>query len=166
MPRMCTVVTVRHPRWGAVRVMTTHLEYYSPVQRTAQAHAVRALHVHACAQADAPPLADGTPSPFRAKTHTREAILCGDFNLEPPDPAYEAIQAPFGGSRLNDAWRFVHGVAPHPPTFRVFDRTYGPEPIACDFVFVSDGLARHVRRIEVDLLAQASDHQPVLMELA
>ena len=37
MPRMCTVATVRDPALGAVRVMTTHLEFYSKRQRMAQA---------------------------------------------------------------------------------------------------------------------------------
>jgi endonuclease/exonuclease/phosphatase family metal-dependent hydrolase len=167
MPRMCTVVTVRHPVLGAVRVMTTHLEFYSPLQRMAQANALRALHVDACAQADAPPLADDTPSPFRSKAHTRSAVLCGDFNLEVTDPEYAAIQAPFGDSaRLHDAWTLVNGAQPHPPTFRLFDRTYGPEPISCDFVFVSDELATKVRRVEVDVETRVSDHQPVLIDIA
>ena len=58
------------------------------------------------------------------------------------------------------------GVVPQAPTFRLFDRRYGPEPVACDFVFVSDGLVPRVRDVHVDLHTQASDHQPVLVELA
>ena len=166
MPRMCTVVTVRDPQLGALRVMTTHLEYYSEAQRMAQAKALRALHVEACAQAAAPPLVDpADASPFGAKPHTPHAILCGDFNLPPGAPEHVAIQAPFGSSRLHDAWPLVHGTAPHAPTFRLFDRTYGPDPVACDFVFVSDALVARVRRIEVDAQTQASDHQPVLILL-
>ena len=45
------------------------------------------------------------------------------------------------------------------------DKTYGKEPAAFDFVFVSDTLAPRVRRMEVDLQTRASDHQPVLIEL-
>ena len=166
MPRMCTVVTVRDPQLGALSVMTTHLEYYSEAQRMAQAKALRALHVEACAQAAAPPLVDpADASPFGAKPHTPHAILCGDFNLPPGAPEHVAIQAPFGSSRLHDAWPLVHGTAPHAPTFRLFDRTYGPDPVACDFVFVSDALVARVRRIEVDAQTQASDHQPVLILL-
>jgi endonuclease/exonuclease/phosphatase family metal-dependent hydrolase len=166
MPRMCTVVTVHDPLLGPVRVMTTHLEYYSKTQRMAQAKALRALHLEACEQAAAPPLVDAADrSPFRAKLHTPNAILCGDFNLEAREPEYPAIQAPFGAARLHDAWPLVHGSAPHAPTFRLFDRTYGPDPIACDFVFVSDGLAPHVRALAVDGSTRASDHQPVVVEL-
>lgn len=165
MPRMCTVVTVRDARLGLVRVMTTHLEFYSEAQRMAQAQALRALHVEACGQAANPPQVDDQGTPFGSKAHTRSAILCGDFNLPPGAPEYAAILAPFGTERLHDAWRSVHGAVPHAPTFRLFDRTYGPEPMACDFVFVSDDLAPRIRRIEVDVQTKASDHQPVLVEL-
>ena len=166
MPRMCTVVTVRDPQLGALRVMTTHLEYYSGLQRMAQARALRALHVEACAQAAAPPLADAADaSPFGPKLHTPHAILCGDFNLPPGAPEVAAIQAPFGASRLHDAWPLAHGTAPHAPTFRLFDRTHGPDPVACDLIFVSDALVSRVQRIAIDAQTRASDHQPVLAVL-
>jgi endonuclease/exonuclease/phosphatase family metal-dependent hydrolase len=165
MPRMCTVVTLRDPALGALRVMTTHLEYYSKIQRMAQARALRALHADACALADAPPLIDpADPSGFGPKLHTPNAILCGDFNLEPHEPEHAAIRDPFGTRRLHDAWTRLRGT-PHEPTFRLFDRTYGPDPVACDFVFVSDELAPRLRAITVDAQTRASDHQPVLVEL-
>ena len=49
---------------------------------------------------------------------------------------------------------------------RLHDRRYGPLPITCDFVFVSDDLAARVQRVEVNGASRASDHQPVLLELA
>ena len=167
MPRMATVVTLQDPALGVLRVMTTHLEYYSGVQRMAQARALRALHIEACAHAAAPPAPDTSNSPFQSKPHTAQAILCGDFNLGPDEPEYAVIQAPFEGAtaRLRDAWPLAHGSAAHAPTFRLFDRTHGPAPVACDFVFVSDALAPRVRRIEVDAATRASDHQPVWIEL-
>lgn len=162
MPRMCTVVTLRDARLGVLRVMTTHLEYYSRVQRMAQALVLRALHAEACARAAAPPLADDSQSPFQSKPQTPHAILCGDFNLSPSEPEYAAIQQPFDGTaRLHDAWRCVHGGTPQPATFALFDRRYEPEPITCDFVFLSDGLAARVQHVEVDSRTRASDHQPV-----
>jgi endonuclease/exonuclease/phosphatase family metal-dependent hydrolase len=166
MPRMCTVLTVLDPGLGALRVMCTHLEYYSAVQRLAQAQALRALHAEACARAAAPPLDDGPGTPFQAKRQTAQAILCGDFNCAAGTPAYAALCRPFDASPLRDAWPWLHPGAPQPPTFRLFDHRYGADPMACDFVFVSDALAPKVRRVEVDARSQASDHQPVLIELA
>ena len=121
--------------------------------------------------AAAPPQPDDLGTPFQPKRHTPEAILCGDFNMAPSDPAYALIGEPFApmpgakALRLQDAWHVAYGAQPHAPTFRLFDRRYGPEPVACDFVFLSDGLVPRLRRIEVDLATQASDHQPVLVEL-
>lgn len=166
MPRMCTVVTVQDPQLGAVRIMTTHLEYYSKVQRMAQARALRELHLQYCAQALAPPENSRDGSPFQGKVHTAEAILCGDFNLEAHEPEYGELTQAAGPHRLWDSWRVLHGAAPHPPTFRLYDRRYGPEPIACDFVFASDGLKDRVRRLAVDAQTKASDHQPVMVEFA
>ena len=161
MPRMCTVLTLRDPQLGAVRVMTTHLEYYSKLQRMAQARALCELHAQASAMAAAPPADDYSRSPFQTKTHTPHTILCGDFNLEASAPEYAALVA----AGLRDAWTLLHGTAPQPPTFRVFDRSYGPDPVACDFVFVSEGLAPQLRRFDVDGLTQASDHQPVAVQI-
>jgi endonuclease/exonuclease/phosphatase family metal-dependent hydrolase len=165
MPRMCSVVTLVDPQLGALRVMTTHLEYYSARQRMAQARALRGLHVEACARAAAPPLPDESGTPFQGKPHTPHAILCGDFNFDPQAPEYDAIQQPFDGPCLRDAWILAHGAAPHAPTFRVYDHSHGPDPLACDFVFVSQTLAPRVQRVEVDAHTQASDHQPVLLVL-
>jgi endonuclease/exonuclease/phosphatase family metal-dependent hydrolase len=165
IPRSCSVLTVRDADLGPVRVMTTHLEFYSKVQRMAQARALRELHVQACAHAASPPQPIDDGSPFQAKVHTANAILCGDFNLETHDPEYVAIQRPSAQGRLWDSWRLLHGKAPRPPTFRVYDRQYGPDPIACDFIFVSDGLKDKVRRIAVDGTTRASDHQPIAIEL-
>ncbi|MGD9773130.1 endonuclease/exonuclease/phosphatase family protein [Diaphorobacter sp.] len=176
MPRMCSVLTVHDRALGPVRVMTTHLEYYSKPQRMAQALALRALHLQACAQAAQPPqpLQDG--SPFQTKAHTPHAVLCGDFNLQAHEAEYAAMTAPLsapeaqgwaqpGAVPLHDAWRLLHPNQPQPPTFCVFDRAYAPQPVACDFWWVSDSLRAQVRALYVDGATRASDHQPVLLVL-
>lgn len=165
MPRMCTVVTVVDPDLGPVRVMTTHLEFYSPRQRLAQAVALRELHAQACAHAKAPPQPSDDGSPFQTKPHTAGAILCGDFNCEAGGPEYAELTRPGEHGQLWDCWPLVHGKAPQPPTFHVHDKTYSPDPVACDFIFVSDTLKAHVRSIAVEGNTKVSDHQPVTVEL-
>ena len=166
MPRICTTATVLSAL-GPIRVMTTHLEFYSTAQRMAQARALVELHRQACGHVVDPPLDDETGSPFQNKAHTAQAILCGDFNFEAHDAEYGVIQepAPVGISSLADAWPLAHGTQPHEPTFRLFDSRYGPEPICCDFVFVSANLRRQVRIVRVDGQTRVSDHQPVLLVL-
>lgn len=161
MPRVCLVATVVDPALGPLRVMTTHLEFYSKKQRMAQALALRELQAQYAAQAAAPPQESHDGSPFQSKPHTGNAILCGDFNFEAHEAEYGALTQPHGHGRLHDAWRVLNGAQPHPPTFRLFDRTYGPDPVACDFVFLSDGLKDRLRSMAVDAHTQASDHQPV-----
>lgn len=167
MPRICTSATVLSDL-GPIRIMTSHLEFYSKAQRLAQARALVDLHRQACGHATHPPLDDETGSPFQNKVHTTRAVLCGDFNFETNDPEYGLIQAaaPAGATQLVDAWPLAHGTQqPHDPTFRLFDNRYGPVPICCDFMFVSADLRQNVQSLTVDGTTRASDHQPVLLEL-
>jgi endonuclease/exonuclease/phosphatase family metal-dependent hydrolase len=166
MPRICTSVTVMTPQ-GPIRVMTTHLEFYSARQRMAQAQALLDIHAQACGHAASRPMDDETGGPFQNKVHTTRAILCGDFNFETANAEYALLQRETPQTtRLTDAWTVLNGAVPQAPTFRLFDRRYGPTPITCDFIFVSEDLAPRVKRMEVNTQTRASDHQPVLLELS
>ena len=167
MPRVAVEATLQAPM-GPLRVTTTHLEYFSEVQRRAQAVRLRNLHDEACLRAthwsDSASL-HGTP--FDTVPQTDRAVLVGDFNFPPEHPAYGELQSPLavGGPRLRDAWAIRNGHKPHAPTFCVHTTAYSKTPYCCDFAFVSMSLGRRVRALEVDLETQASDHQPVLLEL-
>jgi endonuclease/exonuclease/phosphatase family metal-dependent hydrolase len=168
MPRVAVEAVVAAP-FGELRVITTHLEYYSKRQRTAQVARLRAIHAEGHGQARAPARSRDDDGPFRVLPRPFATIVCGDFNLPAGDEDWQAMQAPFddGTSRLNDAWRLVHGDAPQPPTFCVHEAfAPGSKPVACDFVFASDEIAGRVRRIEIDGHARLSDHQPVVVDFA
>jgi endonuclease/exonuclease/phosphatase family metal-dependent hydrolase len=168
MPRAAVEVTLQAPM-GPLRVTTTHLEYYSDVQRRAQALRLRNLHDEACNRARQ---AKATDSDEKAPTfdpipQTTAAILTGDFNFPPDNPAYDEIQHRLsgGGPRYVDAWTLTaNGHRPHAPTFCVHSDSYSKSPYCCDFIFVSEDLGRRVRALEVDSATQASDHQPLLLE--
>ena len=168
MPRVAVEATLQ-ASMGPVRVTTTHLEYYSDTQRRAQARRLRNLHDEACQRAamDAEYQNKESNVTFDPTPQTANAILTGDFNFPPENAAYGDITSPLaaGGAAYRDAWVQANGRQPHPPTFCVHDRSYGKSPYCCDFIFVSATLARRVRRIEANLDTQASDHQPVLLEL-
>ncbi len=166
MPRVAVEATLQAPM-GPVRLTTTHLEYYSDVQRRAQARRLRELHEEACERARRPAPGSAGCRPFDPIPQTAAAILAGDFNFPPDHPAYDEIQAPLAGglARYRDGWALVNGHHPHPPTFCVHSDVYSKTPYCCDFVFVSEPLAPRVRRVEVDGATQASDHQPVVVEI-
>jgi endonuclease/exonuclease/phosphatase family metal-dependent hydrolase len=166
MPRVAVEAMLQSPM-GALRVTTTHLEYYSDVQRRAQALRLRNLHDESCQRGMHPGRATTEGGPFDATPQTTRAILTGDFNFPPEHPAYGEIQHALasGAPRYRDAWTLANDRHPHAPTFCVHSDEYSKTPYCCDFVFVSDDLAKRVRAIEVNSGTQASDHQPVLLEL-
>ncbi len=145
--------------FGSVRVVTTHLEYYSAEHRAAQVGRLRALHAEAAGArqpvAEAGPFAMASPLP-------RSAILCGDFNFPPQDPLHGRIRE----AGFADAWQALHAGKPHPPTFRLHEAEPEQAPYCCDFIFVTQDLVPRLRSIRVDADTQASDHQPVMLELS
>ncbi len=166
MPRMLIDAVIDTPL-GALRVMTTHLEYYSAVQRAAQVEAIRGRHAEACTHARAGGVRDGSNGPFQTFEQPASAILTADFNYRPDDPLHLRMQAPFddGAPQFVDAWQQAHPGAPHAPTLGVHDREQWPEAYASDFIYVTEDLVPRLRAVKVDGDTQASDHQPVLIEL-
>jgi endonuclease/exonuclease/phosphatase family metal-dependent hydrolase len=152
---------------GPVRVISTHLEYYSPAQRMAQAEALLRSHEEACAHARAPRAADDRPGgSFDVVPRPAPAIMCGDFNFKPKDLEHGLITAPLaaGVPRLVDAWSVTHPGEVHAPTVGVHEKSW---PLyCCDFVFLTEDLVPRVRAMTVDAATDASDHQPVILELA
>ena len=168
MPRIAVEAIVRTPS-GDVRVITTHLEYYSAVQRMAQAEALRAIYAegHAYARDATVTMNDG--GPFQTFVRPRATVITGDCNFEPDSAEYRRILAPFGDGTpaLVDAWRVVHPGTPHPSTFKIYQKDAPGDPeLHCDFIFVGEELRARVRDIRVDRETQASDHQPVILTLA
>jgi endonuclease/exonuclease/phosphatase family metal-dependent hydrolase len=168
MQRSALEVVLEFPA-GPLRVTTTHLEYYSSIQRTAQVERLRDLQEKAARRAHHPPRAEKEGGPFARMPQSASAILTGDFNLRPEDPLHARMQAQIaaGVPPYRDSWEARHPGEKHPPTLGVFDREQWPEPpFCCDFVFVTEDLLPRIEDVVVDGTADASDHQPVLLVLA
>lgn len=144
---------------GPLRVMTTHLEYYSVRHRMAQIVRLRSLQEEARANEAAP--AEPDESPYDPAPRPASLVLCGDFNLVPDDPEYRSLfQTPFV-----DAWRALKGSEPHPLTFEVRGGPYTDAPDCRDYFAVTKELAPRLESIEVDAATDASDHQPLRLVL-
>jgi endonuclease/exonuclease/phosphatase family metal-dependent hydrolase len=148
---------------GPLRVLTTHLEYYSQRQREAQIDAIRRLHTEACVMAARSPLAEEAGSSFEVFPRPAEALLCGDMNFPASAPERSQILAPFasGEPDFRDAWEVLHPDDPHIPTVGIHKVDFVNQPECFDFVFVTDGLADHLKAHGIDTVTEASDHQPV-----
>ena len=167
MQRIAVEAVVQFP-WGPLRVMTTHLEYYSAMQRMAQVEALRHLHEEACGHAALRRPSGDPGEPFAALPRPSSAILTGDFNFKPDAPEHQRMISAFGAAvpRLMDAWEIAHPQQPHAHTVGLYENGWAEHPYCCDFVFVTGDLESRVRAVTVDKQTQASDHQPVLVELA
>ena len=166
MPRAALETIIQAP-FGPLRVITTHLEYYSSGHRAAQIERLRELHCETNRENERSEVAAEAEGPFQPLPHPDSAIVCGDFNLPPEDPLRARFLEAFidGTPKFVDAWETLHPGEDHPHTFRVHEREEGQSPYCCDYVFVSEDLRPHLRSISVDGDNRASDHQPVIVEL-
>lgn len=167
MQRIALEATLASPL-GLLRIITTHLEYYSPMQRGAQVERLRLLqqegHAHACH----PGTGTVSDGPFFLPARGRSCILTGDFNALPDSEEINRLAAPFDDMTppFRDAWELMHPGQAHAPTVGLYDKVQWPgEPFTFDFIFVSADLEGKVRRLEADALSNASDHQPLMIEL-
>jgi endonuclease/exonuclease/phosphatase family metal-dependent hydrolase len=153
---------------GPLRIMTTHLEYYSQRQRQIQIDAIRRLHAEACAIAKRSPLAEEAGGSFEVFPRPAEALLCGDMNFPATVPERSQLLAPFAGGEPGfcDAWSVLHPGEPHAPTVGIHSVGFVDQPECFDYVFVTEGLASRLRAHGIDAATAASDHQPVWVEFA
>lgn len=168
MQRIAIEATLAAPS-GLVRVTTTHLEYYSLAQRLAQVARLRELQQEASAHARKVSPVARSDVLFSSPPRGGPAILTGDFNFRPESEEYLLLTSPIDSATAayRDAWKLSHAGHAHPSTLGVYDKVQWPDdPYTCDFIFVSDDLAAKVRTVQVDAQTQASDHQPMLIELA
>jgi endonuclease/exonuclease/phosphatase family metal-dependent hydrolase len=167
MPRV-VLEAVLYTDVGPVRLLSTHLEYYSARQRLAQAEALRTIHAEACDHAVRLSLHGKVNGPFAPTERPAAAIICGDFNSAVDADAYKRVVAPMpqGVPDLLDAWLVANPQAPRAPTVGVHDAEQWPDgPFACDFILLTPDLAKRVVRCEADQQSAASDHQALVLEL-
>jgi endonuclease/exonuclease/phosphatase family metal-dependent hydrolase len=167
MPRIALEAVVRAP-FGELRVITTHLEYYGQKRRAAQVDALRAIYAEGRGHARSGSIVDTEGGPFHTFLRPAATIITGDFNLEPDDPLHARMGALFddGTPPLYDAWETANPGAPHPGTFRVYEKEFPEQPEShCDFIFVSEELKPRIAGVRVDRVTQAADHQPVILTL-
>ena len=168
MQRVAIEATLDTPL-GLLRVTTTHLEYYPARQRAAQIDRLRELHREAVAHSHVTRPGTASDGAFEPIPRAAAAVLVGDFNFKPDDPDHARLLAPMDPATpaYCDAWELAHPGRPHEPTVGVHDREQWPgPPFTFDFICVSTEIAGRVRDVRVDEATDASDHQPMLLELA
>jgi endonuclease/exonuclease/phosphatase family metal-dependent hydrolase len=147
-------------RAGPLRVVTTHLEYYSAAHRAAQIERLRALQAEVAENEARPP--KPAASPYDPVPRPAALVLCGDLNFLPDEDEYRALFAP----PLLDAWRSARSDEPHPPSTGLYDRRQWPMGGHCrDYFAVTADVARRIADVAIDTATDASDHQPLRLTL-
>lgn len=166
MPRQALEVVVR-TEGRALRIMTTHLEYHSEMQRGQQVAKIRKLHQQNCANLRSPGIDPGQGL-YALMERPESLVVCGDFNFSETSTEYEQMLANFNEllPAFKDAWICHHGNTPHAPTCGIFDQMFWKEGPHCrDFFFLTDDLTECIEAVEVDVTTDASDHQPLKLNL-
>jgi endonuclease/exonuclease/phosphatase family metal-dependent hydrolase len=148
---------------GPLRVVTTHLEYYSAKQRRAQIERLRFLQGEISDNAKLPPVVGTTP--YDPLPRPAALVLCGDFNLLPDDAEYRLL---FSEKEIHlvDGWRKAHPGKPHPPTTGLYDRKQWKKGGHCrDYFALTPELAAKIVSLEMDDKSDASDHQALRLVL-
>lgn len=167
MPRGALEAVLDTPN-GKLRVVNTHLEYYSHTQRMAQVRQLKYLHWEACERARLFQPDPTLDAPFQLGLRPASAIICGDFNCLQDSHEYKEMLAPGaeGSLPLVDAWRHLNPHQPRPPTTGLHGFAWPEKPDCYDFFFVTNDLAPRLANAEVLSETAASDHQPIVLELA
>ena len=152
---------------GAIRVMNTHLEFFSEKQQLSQVQRIRELHEEACNQFSEPGL-DLPNTPFERVDRPAKMVICGDFNFNPDSICYQRMTAAFPKKvpDLIDAWNTLHPVESRSPTCGVFDHNQWKKGPHCrDYFFLSENLIQQIHEVSVNTKTNASDHQPIRLIL-
>jgi endonuclease/exonuclease/phosphatase family metal-dependent hydrolase len=167
MPRIAVEAVVAGP-FGDLRVITTHLEWYSIVQRRAHVEELRRIYADGHAHArDGRSIMGAEKGPFETLVRPKATVICGDFNLEYDSDLHARIVAPFGDGTpaLTNAWDALNPGKPYPATFCIHNVMPGYGQLHCDFFFVDPEARARLTKWEIDQQTQASDHQPVILTL-
>lgn len=166
MPRGVIEVVV-DTSGGKLRVATTHLEYYSAVQRMAQVKRIKYLHWEACERSRIFQPNPSLDAPFQLGFRPGTAVYCGDFNFTPESPDYAEMLAPGDGALpLVDAWRLKHPDSARAPTAGLHGYKWPDRADCFDYFFVTEDLAPRISEATVQSETAASDHQPIVLDLS
>jgi endonuclease/exonuclease/phosphatase family metal-dependent hydrolase len=167
---------VDHPA-GALRIYSVHLGHLGPEERLAQVARLRRLIREAPSEGGVWSGVDGEdldhwserlpPPPM-----PEEAILLGDFNMDPGSAEYLALVAPYEWHEERseepafvDAWAAAGTSRDDGITFPGDGLGTPLPPQRIDYCFLTPKLTGTIQTCRVDSEAEGSDHQPVWVEL-
>jgi len=134
----------------------------------AQVRHLKYLHWEACERARIFQPDPSLDAPYQLGFRPGSAIYCGDFNCTPDSAEYREMIAPDDAITLPlvDAWRARHPEIARAPTAGLHGFRWPDKADCYDYFFVTDDLLPRVTDVEVQSETSASDHQPLVLDLA
>ncbi len=167
MPRTMVEVIVK-PGSKNISLFNTHLAFHSSEELIAQIQELTRLRDQRIAKSVVP-TPEEVSGPYSYMGSSDAVILCGDLNVGLDDNVFnEQITT----QNWIDCWLVqsrYHGrsLGERQATCGCFDRAQWPQgPHVRDFFLATENIANKTVRVEVDVETDASDHQPVLLEIA
>lgn len=167
MPRTMVEVVVGDAS-SDVTIFNAHLAFHSSAERIEQIQALTLMRdkIISCARSEKVANAWG---PYTYKNESPAIILCGDLNVDSESAEFkEHIAAKSWIDCGSEKTSITNGNnAIRQPTVGCFDRVQWPQgPHVTDYFLGSQNLAHKAMTVCVDVETDASDHQPVLLEIA
>ena len=167
MPRTMVEVAVGDAP-TAVTIFNAHLAFHSSVERVAQIQALTLMRDTIISNAVSTK-AVGAWGPYSFKNESPALILCGDLNVDSESAEFkEHISDRNWIDCGAEKKSIANGKnAERQPTVGCFDRIQWPQgPHVTDYFLATQSLAKYSMTVSVDVETDASDHQPVLLEVA
>lgn len=148
-------------------ILNAHLAYHSDAERIAQIQALTHLRDETLSRTTNDPQFSAAGS-FQHPPSSQAVLLCGDLNVSLDSEEFSTHILQQGWI---DCWHAQSCVEhessqPRPPTCGCFDNVLWPEgPHIRDFFLSTEDLAARTVRVTVNTETDASDHQPLLMEV-
>lgn len=161
MPRVM-VETIVKDGDEVLSIFNTHLAFHRQEERFAQ---VRYLtdRMAEGVQRSLKPQQDNGPGAYEVQKNPLNYLLCGDLNLTIASEEYDFL-VKLG--EWHDAWTVLYPEITHAPTCGIFDADQWTEGAHCrDFFFFSPVLKDQLVSMAVDQETDASDHQPITLEI-
>lgn len=165
MPRTM-IEAIVHTGSRTIAIFNTHLAFHSESERVAQIDALTVLRDQITAKSELPEL-PGLTGPYIFSKACDSVILCGDLNIDSHSDVFvrQIIE-----KQWVDCWQ-IHArnnqLSDRAPTCGCYDDVQWPQgPHIRDYFLATANIAEHTISVQVDVETNASDHQPVFLEIA
>lgn len=149
-----------------VSIFNTHLAFHSESERVAQVDALTGLRDQIIAKSKLPELPSPV-GPYKFENTCDSVILCGDLNI---DSQSDVFTHHIHDKHWIDCWNVYQSgnlEKKRQPTCGCYDDVQWPQgPHVRDYFLATENIAELTARYEVDVKTDASDHQPVFLEIA